>query len=125
MIVVAILLLPKAFAPFIDWGAILAGYNTWLVPEVAGYFWFRETAIEPTASTVISLCIPFAHLFEEQFLVVLVLSPAHMENERLDVTTYHSSHVVLRLMIFGAAREKCLSKLSPDLYSKALPAYKF
>ena len=109
----------------IDRWAVLAGYNARFVLKMTSYDWFRETTIEPVAPAAIFLHIPFPHLFKEQLLVVLVLSPTHVENKGFDVTTDHSSHIVLGLMVLRATWEKGVSKFAPDLDSKALPTHKF
>ena len=119
------LLFPKAPFAFVDGRAIRARYEARFVSIVTSYDWFRDATIQPVARTVIFLRIPFRHLFEEQLFVVLVLGPAHMENIGFDFTGNHSFHVILRLVVFRAAREQRLSKFAPDLYSQALPAHEF
>ncbi len=90
---------------FIDGWAIFARYATRFVLKMASYDWFRETAAQSLAPTVVSFEIPLPHLLQEQFFVVLVLSPAHVENEGLDFTRNHSFHVVFGLVVFHATWE--------------------
>mmetsp|Transcript_17645 Transcript_17645/g.40691 ORF Transcript_17645/g.40691 Transcript_17645/m.40691 type:complete len:274 (+) Transcript_17645:35-856(+) len=119
------LLFPKTSSVFIDWWAILARNFTGLVFVVTSYDWFRNTAIQSFATTIIFLLIPFRHLLIVKLLVVLILGPAHVEYEWFDFAVNHSSHVVLGLVIFRAAREQRVSKFAPDLHSQPFPTHKF
>ena len=82
--------LPKRWPAGIDGWTILARDDARLVPIMARHGWLGKTAGAHGSLSMIQLAqslrarafllhIPHAHLLHEQYLIVLVLRPAHVE----------------------------------------------
>ena len=86
---------------------------------------FCDATVESGATALVVFRIPFRHLFEKYFLVVLVEGPAHVEDKGFDSAVDKLFHVVFAVVVFHATGEQRVSKLRPDLDPQTLPAYEF